>query len=231
MSGCLRKGATAQRPRAGRAGPRGAREAARGPRRRPAGRTQSPLSPTRSPAESEKRALLGVRRPLASPWDPFLSFSLPLQLQASGDSSPGTFARLSALRGQKDRLPAVPEPEEPGKKPRGPRSGLLSQKLWGWWETCFPFLRGGGSLGSGSQHSLCVYVGAELEESPIDPPCPLGKAGSCGRGHTGVCHSWHDYEKGTRQVVLVRAAGLTLRRGVQRTPTGSQNWQAGPVGK
>lgn len=39
---------------------------------------------------------------------------------------------------------------------------------------------------------LCVCVcvkGSELEESLIDPPpCPPGKAGSCGRGHTGVCH-------------------------------------------
>lgn len=76
-----------------------------------------------------KEGFAGALRPLACLPYPFLSPSLPLQLQASGDPGPGTFSRLSALRGQKDRLPAVPEPEEPGKKPWGSRPGLLSQKL------------------------------------------------------------------------------------------------------
>lgn len=86
-----------------------------------------PVASARSLAESGKRASVGIPRPLAFPQDPFLS--LPLQLEASGDPGSGTFARLSALWRQKDGLPAVPESEEPGEKPRGPRSGLLSQKL------------------------------------------------------------------------------------------------------
>lgn len=81
-------------------------------------------SPTRSPAGSEKGPCS-----LAFSRDPFLSLSLPLQLQASGDLGPGTLARLSSLRGQKDGFPAVPEPEKSGEKPRGPGPGLLSQKL------------------------------------------------------------------------------------------------------
>lgn len=86
-------------------------------------------SPARSPAGSEKGALLPDQCALAFSRDPFLSLSLPLQLQASGDPGPGTLARLSALRGQKDGFSAVPEPEKSGEKPRGPGPGLLSQKL------------------------------------------------------------------------------------------------------
>ena len=50
-----------------------------------------------------------------------MRFCLPLligrccvQLKAAGDPGPGFVPRLSTLRWETDRLPPVPQPEEPG---------------------------------------------------------------------------------------------------------------------
>lgn len=75
-----------------------------------------------------------ARRSRAASLPPFASSlvqPLSLQLPALSDLGAWPGARLSPLRGQKDRLFAVPEREEPSQEPWWTGTGLLPQELRG----------------------------------------------------------------------------------------------------